>query len=41
MAQEIKGKRKVISAWRYPGKTKPGSALPIEILREIRAGLMG
>ncbi|MBI4086102.1 MAG: hypothetical protein HY433_02585 [Candidatus Liptonbacteria bacterium] len=27
---------KVISAWRYPGKTKPGQSLPAEILREMR-----
>lgn len=26
---------KVISAWRYPGITKPGKPLPKEILREI------
>lgn len=25
----------VVSAWRYPGTTKPGKALPKEILREI------
>ena len=29
-------KRKVISAWRYPGTTKPGDPLPPEILKEIR-----
>ena len=27
---------KVISAWRYPGKTKPGDPLPAEILRELK-----
>ncbi len=27
---------KVISAWRYPGRTKPGEALPEDILRELR-----
>ncbi len=26
---------KIISAWRYPGITKPGKPLPKEILREI------
>lgn len=26
----------VISAWRYPGKTKAGDPLPAEILRELR-----
>ena len=27
---------KIISAWRYPGRTKPGEPLPEEILREMR-----
>ena len=27
---------KIISAWRYPGITKPGQPLPEEILREMR-----
>jgi len=27
---------KIISAWKYPGRTKPGQPLPEEILREIR-----
>jgi hypothetical protein len=39
MIQEEKNRRKVISAWRYPGITKPGQPLPEEILREIRAAL--
>lgn len=30
---------KIISAWRYPGKTKEGSPLPSEILNEIEEGL--
>ena len=30
-----KGKR-VISAWKYPGVTKPGESLPEEIIREMR-----
>ncbi len=30
---------KVISAWRYPGTTKPGERLPEEILRELRSAL--
>ncbi len=30
-----KGKR-IIPAWKYPGRTKPGEPLPEEILREIR-----
>jgi len=28
-------KLKIISAWKYPGRTKPGESLPEEILREI------
>jgi len=36
MLQETKTRRKIISAWRYPGRTKPGQPLPEEILREIR-----
>ena len=35
MVQDEKTCRKVISAWRYPGITKPGEPLPREILREI------
>lgn len=30
---------KVISAWRYPGTTRPGEGLPEEILREFRNAL--
>lgn len=30
---------RIISAWRYPGKTKPGEPLPNEILREIKEGI--
>lgn len=26
---------KIISAWKYPGRTKAGESLPIEIIREI------
>ncbi|MDO8574500.1 MAG: hypothetical protein Q7R86_02645 [bacterium] len=36
MLQDAGQKRKVISAWRYPGITKPGESLPEEIIREIR-----
>lgn len=32
-------KRKVISAWRYPGRTKPDRPLPPEIIQEIRQAL--
>ena len=37
MIQDEKKRRKVISAWRYPGKTKPGQPLPEEILKEIKS----
>ena len=36
MAKDEKEKRKIISAWRYPGITHPGEPLPEEILREFR-----
>ena|SRR3989344_6214230 len=39
MFQDLRGKRKIISAWKYPGKTKPGEPLPDEILKEFRAAL--
>lgn len=29
-----KGKR-IVSAWKYPGKTKPGDPLPEQIINEI------
>jgi hypothetical protein len=35
MIVETPSERRVISAWRYPGKTKPGEPLPAEILDEI------
>lgn len=35
MVVETKKERRVISAWRYPGVTKPGEALPQEIMREM------
>jgi len=36
-----KGKdRRVISAWRYPARTKPGAPLPSEILREFREAVL-
>ena len=31
--------RRIISAWRYPGKTRPGEQLPSEIIREIQLGI--
>jgi hypothetical protein len=35
MIAETKDKRRVISAWRYPGITKPGQPLPAQIISEI------
>lgn len=31
---------KVISAWRYPGRTKPGQPLPEEIMKEIKNSII-
>lgn len=36
MVKDDKARRKIISAWRYPGLTQPGEALPEEILKEFR-----
>ncbi len=36
MIAETKTRRKIISAWKYLGKTKPGDPLPEEILRELK-----
>lgn len=35
MTVETPSERRVISAWRYPGKTKPGESLPAEIVSEM------
>lgn len=37
MYKDVKDQRKIISAWRYPGVTKPGEAIPIpeDIRQEI------
>lgn len=37
MYKDAKGERKIISAWRYPGKSKPGESIPIpeDIKEEI------
>ncbi len=35
MVQDTKTKRKIISAWRYPGMTKSDRPLPQQILNEI------
>ena len=37
MVQKSDKKTKFISAWRYPGMTKPGDPLPEEILKEIKS----
>ena len=38
MYQDKKGFRNVISAWRYPGATKPGESVPVpeDIKRELQ-----
>jgi hypothetical protein len=36
MVSETPAERRVVSAWRYPGVTKPGEGLPEEIMREMR-----
>ena len=36
MVVDEKVRRKIISAWRYPGLTRLGEPLPEEILREFR-----
>ena len=40
MYKDIKNERKIISAWRYPGVSKPGEKIPIpeDIKREIMSG---
>lgn len=39
MISDKAGKRNIVSAWRYPGITKPGQSLPEEVLREIRMAI--
>lgn len=34
MIQDAGQKRKVISAWRYPGVTKPGSSLTLKLIEQ-------
>ncbi len=38
MIQDMKGKRKIISAWRYPGVTKPRDRISFELLRREYEG---
>ena|SRR3989344_4056708 len=35
MVADEKTRRKIISAWRYPGLTQPGESLPDTILKEF------
>lgn len=35
MIQETEAERKVVSVWRYPGRTKAGDPLPEKILEEL------
>ena len=37
MVRDLKRERRIISAWRYPGRTIKGEPLPEEILKEFRA----
>lgn len=36
MFVKTKEGKRIVSAWKYPGKTKPGDPLPEEILRELK-----
>lgn len=40
MFKDVKDQRKIISAWRYPGVTKPGDQIPIpeDIRKELMSG---
>lgn len=38
MYKDVKDQRKVISAWRYPGVTKPGEPIPVP--EDIREDIM-
>ena len=39
MISKGKTSKRVISAWKYPGKTKPGEPLPREIIFELKEAL--
>lgn len=42
MVQDERTRRKVISAWRYPGRTKEGKPLPEDLVFEMKhAALRG
>lgn len=34
MIQDAKSRRKIISAWRYPGRTKPRSEATVDLVRQ-------
>lgn len=36
MIKNSASERKVISVWRYPGRTKPGEPLPDDIIAELK-----
>lgn len=40
MMQKKAKQIKIISAWRYPGTTKPGEPLPAEIISEMKESLL-
>ncbi len=40
MLQKKAKQTKIISAWRYPGVTKPGEPLPAEIISEMEESLL-
>ncbi|MEX2054437.1 MAG: hypothetical protein WD883_02765 [Candidatus Colwellbacteria bacterium] len=39
MVRDVGGRRRIISAWRYPGRTIPGEPLPKEILKEFKEAI--
>lgn len=39
MIADKPAERRVVSAWRYPGTTRPGEPLPAAVLRELRNSL--
>lgn len=40
MYQDVGNKRKIISAWRYPGRTKPKSEAALEVMRQEYANYL-
>jgi hypothetical protein len=41
MIQDKRAVRTVISAWRYPGITKPGEKLPFSLIEEYHKATRG